>query len=312
MRIHSTVLKNIKAYAKVNLFLDVLQKREDGYHNIETLIQEIELADDITIQLVDKGIRIRCDDKDIPTGSRNTVYKAVQIISEYCKKHKKSSLKRCGVDISIRKNIPVSAGLGGGSSDAAAVLCELNHLWRLDIPPEKLQELGARIGMDVPFFIKGGIAYCFSRGEKVQHLQPVPPLNIVMVNPGESVSTRWVYQNVKLGLTNIHNKAKIVYNILARNNVAPEASLLTDYIFYNALEKVTIQRCTAVGQLKADLKALGSQAVFMSGSGPTVVGITDSPRTAEQIREVLLTKYNYWVWVGRTTNRERRYGNGNY
>ncbi len=298
----------IKAYAKINLYLDVIGKRADGYHNIQTIMQEINLADDLIIKSRKDGIKIICNQEGIPTDHRNLVYQAAKLIIEYLNKknmRKAEFTKNKGVEIKICKNIPVASGLGGGSSDAASTLVALNKLWDLQLSVRILKKLGARLGADVPFFIEGGTAYCYGRGDKVKKLKSLGSLHIILINPCFPVSTKWVYKNLKLGLTNkkknnIMHKYTYIQKLKAKKNLYFEN---LEKFLYNALEPTVKKKYSPIRIIKDTLKTMGLKTVLMSGSGSTVFGIVPTQKFAEQIKEVLTEKKSYWLWVGRTRCR---------
>lgn len=269
----------VVARAKINLSLDVTEKRKDGYHNLRMIMQELEFHDTVYIKEASCGIEINCSNPDIPVDNGNTAYKAAEfIINKY--KVKK------GVKIFISKRIPLSAGLGGGSSDAAAVIKALDNMFKLDIPKKEIMEIAASIGSDVPFFINGGTQLAEGKGELLTELNPLFPMNILLVNPGFEVSTAWVYKNfdpasVKLR-PNTDNLIKAVnnnnLNMLARN-------------MENVLESVTIKRYEIIDNIKKQILQQGAKGSIMSGSGPTVFGIFTDSNTAVKAFDALKKDY---------------------
>ena len=181
--------------AKVNLYLRVLRRREDGYHDILSLMQRISLCDEMTFTPRAGGIVIRCPDSSLPEDERNIVYRAAAAFFSRI-------AAPPGVEITIRKKIPIAAGLGGGSSNAATTLMTLNELSGCPLTREELLEMGAKLGADVPFFIFGNTAWASGIGDRFIEAAPLPPLWFVLINPGFAVSTKWVYQGLNLGLTN--------------------------------------------------------------------------------------------------------------
>lgn len=181
----------LESYAKINLALDILYKRDDGYHEINTIMQQIDLKDRVVIRNKDSGIDIQCNNKDVPIDRNNLVYKAWEKIRE------KTGINR-GVGIIIDKKIPIAAGLAGGSSNGGAVLKGLNLLWDLNLSDEELMEIGKKIGADVPFCIMGGTAWARGIGEKLTKLKGFSGYNILLANVGIPVSTEWVYKNMDL------------------------------------------------------------------------------------------------------------------
>ncbi|MFH1784474.1 MAG: 4-(cytidine 5'-diphospho)-2-C-methyl-D-erythritol kinase [bacterium] len=297
-------MMRVKAYAKINLYLDVLKKRSDGYHEVKTVIQEIDLADELVIKNRKSGIKISCSDKGVPVDRTNTVYKAVEILLEHIA-HKSIKTKKLklykGIEIRINKHIPVAAGLGGGSSDAASALVALNKLWALRLSLRTLESLASKVGSDVPFFIKGGTAYCWGRGEKVKKLPSSGIFNIVLVNPAHGVSTKWVYENLKLRLTNNIN-INIINKYARINRIKRQKSLRTsklEQFLYNALEPTVIKRYPSIGEIKTLLASVGIKGILMSGSGATVFGILPTPKFAKKVKEVFGGRKS-WIWVGKT------------
>ena len=197
----------VESFGKINLSLDVVNKRSDGYHNIESIMQEIDLKDIVTLKSRKEGIVIRSNSDEIPLGKGNLVYKAWELMKE-------KSARNNGVEIYIEKNIPVSSGLAGGSSNAAAVLKGLNELWELNYSLEELQDIGVRIGADVPFCLLGGTAYARGIGEELEVLADFKDKHILLANNGKSISTPYVYEALQIGSsarkTNINEKIKYI------------------------------------------------------------------------------------------------------
>jgi 4-diphosphocytidyl-2-C-methyl-D-erythritol kinase len=263
----------ILAPAKVNLILEVLGKRRDGYHEVRTLIQQISLCDEITVSSKGRGIQVDCDTVDIPGDERNIVWRAADLFLE-------RSGKSQGVGISIRKRIPVAAGLGGGSSDAASTLIGLNRLLGLNRSKEELMEWGACLGADVPFFIFGSPALAFGIGDRLQTATFGFPLWYVLVSLPLEVSTAWVYGKLNLRLTNSKKRSKIP-------SFFHELDGLLNLI-HNDLETVTEITYPQISQVKRALLDNGARRVLMTGSGPVVFGLFPDERSArytyDQIR----------------------------
>ena len=185
---------SLKASAKINLFLEILGKREDGYHEIETVMQEIDLVDNLQFEEIQEGVKLKCNNKNIPSDENNLVCKAANLIVNEC------GIKK-GVLISLEKNIPVGAGLGGGSSDAATTLKALNSLWKIGLSDVDLMEFAARLGSDIPFFIKGKTALCSGRGENITPIEVKSEMNYLIIFPHINISTTTIYRNLKIDLT---------------------------------------------------------------------------------------------------------------
>ncbi len=258
--------------AKVNLYLNVLAKRRDGYHEIETIIQTIGLCDEVTLREREKGIEVSCQKEEVPEGKGNLAYRAAQLILQETKLSK-------GVEIEIEKNIPPAAGLGGGSSNAGATLVGLNKLWNLNLPKRTLIKLAKRLGMDVPFFIQGGRAIGRGKGDELTPLKGWSPFWLILVIPEFNVSTKWAYQSLKLGLTKRESQIKIALKHLERGDLS--------LVLYNKFEEVIEKKYPWLKMIKEKLKSLGMTSASMSGSGGAVFGIARSRQKAEKIGEVI-------------------------
>ena len=248
----------LRSPAKINLCLSVLGKRPDGYHEVEMLMQMVGLYDEVSVSLGGTRITISCDDA-VPSGEENTVWKAAAEMLKAVRSH-------VGLTIELRKNIPVAAGLAGGSGNAAAVLAALNRLLNTGFGPARLAEIGMRVGMDVPFFFYGPTAVARGRGEILTSLAPAPRFWVLLVNPGFETSTAWVYKNINLRLTK-----KVDCNKIARLTVRNIAEGL-----HNDLEAVTASAHPVISRIEEALLAEGALGARMSGSGPTVFGIFET------------------------------------
>ncbi len=249
----------LHAPAKINLCLSVLGRRPDGYHEVRMLMQAVGLFDRVTVRLAGDGVTVTCDARGVPSGEGNIAGKAAREMLALAG-------MRQGLAVDIVKNIPVAAGLGGGSSDAAAVLVACNRLLGLGWDRKRLAEVGARLGMDVPFFLHGPTALAAGRGEILEPLPCPDPFWALLVNPAFGTSTAWVYQNLKLELTK-----KVDCNRIARLSVSKIAASL-----HNDLETVTASAHPVIGEMEQALAAAGALGARMSGSGPTVFGIFES------------------------------------
>ena len=192
----------LRSPAKVNLRLDVLYKRNDGYHEIRSVMQEIDLCDEVTISLGGSKLKVSCDDRETPEGTENLAHRAARNILRRFKID-------VGIDIFIEKRIPVASGLGGGSSNAAATLMGLNKLLRLRLTKKELMEMGTQLGADVPFFIFGRRALVTGIGDRLRKIELPSPLWTVLVNPNIRVSTAWAYKNLNMGLTKKKNNCTL-------------------------------------------------------------------------------------------------------
>lgn len=268
----------LKAPAKVNYRLDVLGKRPDGYHDLRMLMQRVDLNDDIEIALSETpGVRVTCGGGGVPDGPGNIAWRAADALLQL-------SGKEVGIDITIAKHIPVGAGLGGGSSDAASVLMGVNELLELGLSDETLMEIGVKLGADVPFFIFKRPALAEGIGNLLTALEQVPEVWVVLVNPGIHVSTGWVYQNLRL--TNKTEPAKVSSSYGSLDEICAVLS--------NDLEPVTIGRYPKVGELKELLSAAGARGVLMSGSGSTVFGLFADEKTAKQAAAELAEEHGWF------------------
>ncbi len=270
--------------AKVNLILKVLQRREDGYHDIASLMQKISLADRMEFSPRPGGVTLRCPGSDLPTDERNLVMQAARALFS-------EAGYRGGVAIALYKRIPMAAGLGGGSSNAATTLSVLNHLFQFGFDRERLIRIGTRLGADVPFFLYDNTAWAFGIGEILKPAAVPPGMWLVLVNPGFEVPTRWVYQSLNLPLT----KTPLQYSIPSFSGARDLASSLT-----NDLEKVTVVRYPVLDELKGFLLRQGALGSLMSGSGPTVFGLFESEPDATQAEGALRKTYPYAVFKART------------
>ena len=265
----------IKSPAKINLGLKVIGKRSDGYHNIETIFQMVSLYDDITLTESDTGITLHSNNRDIPLNGKNLTYKAAYLLRE------RTGVKK-GVKIEIDKNIPISAGLGGGSSNAAATLLGLNYIWELRLSKEDLLSIARLLGADVPFFLSGVRAFGTGRGDELQILSVTSKFYVILLNPGISMSTEWVYKNLKLELTKGRKNISIKKFISEKREVEDLAVIL-----FNDLESVVIEKYEVIGRMKDVLLSAGAYGALMSGSGSTVFGIFKDYNLAKQVGEML-------------------------
>ncbi len=266
----------VLAPAKVNLFLRVLGKRPDGYHEIFSLMQPVSLYDEIEISVSDgDGIEVASDSPDAPGGSENLAYRAASLFLERAGLRKR-------VSIGIKKRIPVGAGLGGGSSDAASVIMALNGLSGAGFPDRELMEMGARLGSDVPFFFLKGPALARGRGEVLERVN-LPPLYYVLINPGFHVPTAWVYSSLRLTKKGENNILLYSSEVFADREGLKKA-------LSNDLEAVTIGRYPEISALKEKLTGAGASGALMSGSGPTVFGVFHSREDAERAYRTLESK----------------------
>ncbi|MEG0471190.1 MAG: 4-(cytidine 5'-diphospho)-2-C-methyl-D-erythritol kinase [Solibacillus sp.] len=261
----------VKAPAKINLTLDVLYKRPDNYHEVEMIMTTVDLADRIGLETRKDGqIKIVSADRFVPDDNRNFAYQAAELL-------KNTYGLSEGVTITIEKQIPIAAGLAGGSSDAAATLRGLNELWNLNLSLDELAEHGAKIGSDVSFCVYGGTALATGRGEKIKEL-PVPPTCwVILAKPKIGVSTADIYGGLKVDQIEHPNTAQMMKAI--ENNDYP----LLCASLGNVLESVTFNLYPEVVTIKEQMQRFGADAVLMSGSGPTVFGLVDNEARVSRI-----------------------------
>ena len=275
----------ISAAAKVNLALEVLSRRADGYHEIATVMHAVDLSDRLTFEDA-PTLEVRTGAPGVPTDERNLAYRAAAALQAAAK-------VECGVRITLDKRIPVAAGLGGGSTDAAATLVGLNRLWHLQWPAERLEELAVGLGMDVPFFLRGGAALGTGRGERLTEI-PSAVLGLVLVNPRFPVSTAETYGRVTQAMYSDGRRARTMAEALARRGAGRVAASL-----YNGLEPAARQGYPQIAQMEAALMAAGALGAMMSGSGPTVFGVARSWEQARQIR-ARVARGAWECWAVRT------------
>jgi 4-diphosphocytidyl-2-C-methyl-D-erythritol kinase len=263
-----------KAPAKINLFLRILRKRSDGYHDLASVMQQISIYDELEYTLRPEGITLHCPGTDLPTNEHNLIYRAAQAIFKH-------TGYQSGIDIILRKSIPSAAGLGGGSSDAATTLMVLNDQCSLGLKKTELMKLGTKLGADVPFFIFGNSAFATGIGDQLQNIPDLPKINMVLINPAFPLSTKTVYENLNLTLT----KKKNNYSI-------PRFYALGDVIreLHNDLEAVSLQMHPELNDFKQMLMKEGALGALMSGSGPTLFGIFTDEKSAIDARDAILKK----------------------
>ncbi len=268
----------LKSYGKINLGLDVLYKRQDDYHEILTIMQEIDLFDTVKIKDRKDGFVLETNIENLPVDTTNLVYKSWDKIC------KKMNLKK-GVEITIEKNIPIGGGLAGGSSNAASVLKGLNELWDLGLSIDDLKALGLTIGADVPFCLQGGTALAGGIGEDLSKLDSFKDVGLILVNPGISILTEEIYKNLDLVDHKPMDIEKLIKFMIEDDLVGLSQNM------ENIMEKYVIGRYPVIGQIKTDLVASGALGALMSGSGATVFGIFDDKEKIRFAYEKLKEKY---------------------
>jgi 4-diphosphocytidyl-2-C-methyl-D-erythritol kinase len=276
---------SIKCFAKINLFLKVLGQRADGYHEICTLLQAVDLYDELALSKRPVGIRVKSSSEAIPLGEKNLAYRAVKLLERECR-------RPLGVELSIDKKIPVSAGLGGGSSDAAGTLLGMNELYGLGLSKKKLQQMSSQLGSDVPFFFSRGQAVATGRGEKIKEIALPRDYFLVLVSPSFGVPSEWAYEKAKKDLTT----ATKLDNILKWKDIDTIEEIIP--FLENDLEAGVISEFGEVGRLKGLLSQKGALLAQMSGSGSAVYGIFNREALAEEVassmsgevREIFVTR----------------------
>lgn len=277
----------VKAYAKVNISLDVVGKREDGYHLLKMIMQNIDLFDEISINSIDSGIKLGCNKAYIPLDNRNLAYKAAELfINEY-------NVKK-GVEIYIKKNIPVCAGLAGGSTDAAAVLRGLRDIYKPEISDKDLMALALKIGADVPYCIFGETALCEGIGEIITKLSPFRNKIMVLVKPQFGVSTKEVYSKLDINKIVKHPRTMEIIKAMEENDLKFIGNNLK-----NVLENVTVRKYRIISEIKKQMLDTGALGALMSGSGPTVFALFDNMFYAQNCYDLMKKKFKE-VYITRT------------
>lgn len=261
---------HLKAMAKINLGLDVVRRLENGYHEVRMIMQTVDLYDELIFtKTEDAGIRITTENAEIPTDESNLIYKTAKLLME---KHPVSG----GVEIELRKNIPVAAGMAGGSTDAAATFTGLNKLFDMGFSQEELREMAVCIGADVPYCIMGGTALSEGIGEILTPLPAAPECYLVIAKPDLNVSTKFVYENLHVEQLEKHPDIDGIKQAIIDGSLQGVAERLD-----NVLETVTIKAYPVIEEIKNLMKETGAMNALMSGSGPTVFGIYEDRETAE-------------------------------
>lgn len=283
------MIMKVYARAKINLTLDVLGRRPDGYHQVETVMQSIALHDCLEFVSQATGLVLTVSDRTLSSGADNLVYRAALLLQ------KRTNTKR-GVLIRLNKQIPVAAGLGGGSADAAATLKALNTLWELHLSEEELLALGAELGSDIPFCLKGGTALASGRGEQLTPLAPAPRLGLVLVKPSFPVSTAAVYQAYDALPAGENPSTIAMAQAIREQSLAGVVQNLA-----NMLESATISMHPEIAEIKERLLVAGALGVLMAGSGPTVFAVTAGVQEAQVLAsrfvhrgELVLVSETWW------------------
>ena len=269
---------SLKAYAKINLGLDIVGKREDGYHLLKSVMQQVDLYDVICVKKISNGIILKSESPYVPLDETNIAYKCAKLMMD------KYEVKG-GVEINIDKRIPVAAGMAGGSTDGAAVLKAVNELYELNLSIDELCEMGVKVGADVPFCIRGGAMLCEGIGEVMTPVNSIEGMYVLIAKPGLSVSTVHVYKSLKLNEVT-HPDMDKVLSALENNSIKDVADNIG-----NVLESVTAGEYEIINELKVSMKEKGALGSLMSGSGPTVFGIYDDKNAALKAQDEISAKY---------------------
>lgn len=271
---------SLKALAKINLGLDVVRRREDGYHEVRMIMQTIQLYDRLDIKRTQEpGIQIQTNLSFLPVNENNLIYKAAKLLMD------EFSITD-GVSVKLDKRIPVAAGMAGGSTDAAAMLIGVNRLFSLGLTKRQLMERGVQIGADVPYCIMRGTALAEGIGEALSPLPPMVKCPVLIAKPSISVSTKFVYQNLKLDDTTIHPDIDRLIDDIKAKNLHDIAAHMG-----NVLETVTIPNYPVIDEIKKYMLSNGAVGAMMSGSGPTVFGLFDDEDTAKKAYKAMRSSH---------------------
>ena len=295
------------APAKINLYLEIIGDRPDGFHELVMILQSVELADRIDIQASDtQDIYIHCDHPEVPTDQTNLAYRAAKLM---CDVFPEMHANYGGVTIRIEKNIPVAAGLAGGSGNAAAVLVGMNLIWQLGLTQPELQDLAAKLGSDIPFCVSGGTAIATGRGEKLDEIKHLADMWVVLAKYANiSVSTPWAYQTYRQQYSDtyvsdsagIKSRTKKVHSSPLLTAIAHQDRQKIGKSIHNDLEKVVLPEYPQVAELKAAFAAQNVLGTMMSGSGPTVFALCESEQQAIALKQQVRTQIwdpqlKFWV-----------------
>ncbi|MCM1528201.1 MAG: 4-(cytidine 5'-diphospho)-2-C-methyl-D-erythritol kinase [Bacteroides sp.] len=264
-----------RAYAKINLGLDVLGRRPDGYHELRTVMQTVDIWDELTLTKTDAGIAITTDAGELPTDGDNLIHKAIKLMQE-------EYGFDGGVRVHLRKNIPIAAGMAGGSTDAAATLKGVNELYELGVSEKRLMELGVRIGADVPYCVAGGTVLAEGIGERLTRLPAAPECVLVVAKPVYNISTKEIYEKLDARTDYPHPDMDGLLAAIREGSLSGMAARLG-----NVLEAVTIEQCPMVSRIRETILAGGALGCLMSGSGPSVFGIFADREKAEETARAL-------------------------
>lgn len=295
------------APAKINLYLEIIGDRSDGFHELVMILQSLELADQVDIQSSDtQDIYIHCDHPLVPQDETNLAYRAAKLM---CDMYPKYHANYGGVSIKIHKHVPVAAGLAGGSGNAAAVLVGINLIWELGLTQPELQDLAAKLGSDIPFCVSGGTAIATGRGEKLDAIKDLDNIWVVLAKYNDiSVSTPWAYKTYRQqysdsyisDATEIQHRTAKVHSSPLVSAISKKKSREIGKLLYNDLEKVVLPAYPQVAELKSAFTTQDVLGTMMSGSGPTVFALCESEEQAIAVKHQVRTKIkdpqlNFWI-----------------
>ena len=267
-----------KAYAKINLGLDVIGRLPNGYHEVKMIMQTVGIYDVLTLEKIPEGIVVTTDNGELPTDEDNLIYKSAKLMQEKYK-------LPCGVRIHLEKNIPIAAGMAGGSTDAAATFTGMNELFEIGASEEELRELGVKVGADVPYCIMGGTALAEGIGEKLSRLPAPKDCYLLIAKPDINVSTKYVYEHLDAEGVEKHPDIDGMIEALKQGSLDGVVECLG-----NVLETVTVKKYSIIEEIKQTMLENGAQGSIMSGSGPTVFGIFTEEEKAKKALEILEKK----------------------
>jgi 4-diphosphocytidyl-2-C-methyl-D-erythritol kinase len=304
---------SLLAPAKINLYLEILGDRPDGYHELVMILQSIDLADQIDLRAIGTDtILIHCDHPQVPCDSSNLAYRAVELMA---KEFPDAFAKFGGVDITIKKQIPVAAGLAGGSTDAAAVLVGVDMMWQLGLTQPELQDLAAQLGSDVPFCLAGGTALATGRGEQLNSLAALDSLYVVLAKDQNlMISTAWAYKAYRSefghtyvrDIETLESRSKRVHSGPMVSAIGHKNGLQIGQLLHNDLEKVVLPTTPQVLRLREAFEKSGVLGTMMSGSGPTVFALCESEAQAQDVLQTVrerISDPNIEFWVTQFSNR---------
>lgn len=286
----------LKAYAKINLGLDVVRRKENGYHEVKMIMQTISLHDVVKLEKrKEAGIVVRTNAKMLPADESNLVFKAAKLLFDEFQPDG-------GISIHLQKNIPIAAGLAGGSADAAAVLRGINQIYHLQLTQQELMDRGVKLGADIPYCIAGGTMLAEGIGEKLTELPPLPECYLLIAKPGVSVSTKWVYENLNVKELKMHPDIDMMIEAIHKKDIIELTKRMQ-----NILENVTESEYPQIRKIKSAMKEQGALGAMMSGSGPSVFGIFDSYKIMEaayqHVKAIVDVKEIYMAEVVRKYER---------